>query len=82
MRMHSSNELVGPSCIYEFIDCERNLNCNSCELASSRSGINRFSNYISQIIKEKGLEEALEYYYKLHYIFGVGTASAIKEKIG
>jgi len=82
MRMHSSNEKLGPTCIYEFIDCERNLDCNFCELASSRSGLNKFSSYIGKLIDEKGLEVTLDYYYKLHYIFGIGTATAIKEKIG
>jgi hypothetical protein len=80
--MHYAHEQLDPHCIYEFIDCERNLDCLFCELASSRSGITRLSSYISQIIDDQGLEKALEYYNKLRYIFGSGTATAMKEKIG
>jgi hypothetical protein len=80
--MHYAHEQLDPHCIYEFIECERNLDCIFCELASSRSGISRFGSYISQIIDEQGLENALEYYYKLRYIFGSGAATAMKEKIG
>lgn len=82
MRMHYIHEQLDPHCIYEFIECERNLNCIFCELASSRSGITRFGSYIRQIIEDQGLEKALEYYRKLRYIFGSGTATAMKEKIG
>ena len=82
MRMHYANEQLDRQCIYEFIDCERNLDCLLCELASSRSGITRLGLYISQIIDDQGLEKALEYYNKLRHIFGSGTATAMKEKIG
>jgi hypothetical protein len=80
--MHYAHEQLDPHCIYEFVECNRDLNCIFCELASSRSGITRFGSFINQIIDDQGLSKALEYYHKLRYIFGTGTATAMKEKIG
>ena len=38
--------------------------------------------YMQQVIKDQGLEKALDYYYNLGYTFTLGTIATLREKYG